>query len=210
MFEVSARWLPMVVSVLLATTGNAVAARGESPTVTGVGPEIVSALTSSLPARRMGESIPSQIPETRSNASMSIPMLSANRLLGAIGISLASERFLWLMLAMCLLSYGQKGQATLARRCGFDHDGQYCQQPSLSAEAPIADLQIPTCRYLCQQAIRKMSDESSFNKARVLVGPALVLEISGSRPARRPSPPLPALSSHRVSAQLGHGPPPMS
>jgi hypothetical protein len=205
-FEVSARWLPVVLFVLAIAGANAFAANDASNSFMAVEPETEGVLpacfSGGLEATEGTRFLASN---PRDNSPVSFPASISSRSLGVLGISLASGHFLWLMLAACLLSYGQYWQATWARLRCSDVAQQDSQPPALSEDS-IVDSQISTCMYVCQQATRKMSDESDPDHARALVGLALVLEMSGSRPALILSPSLPSLSP-LVSAQLGRGPP---
>ena len=208
MFRVSARWSWIVLSLLAAAGGNVFAAGDGSGTLTAAGVEpavqwVWDASTCSDPG-----TIEHISPSVVKTPCAVLPSLLPDRSLRVMSMSLASGRFLWLMLAACLLSYGQYWQASLARLRWTHRSGQ-CSRPASPAQAPVVDSQIPTCMNVCQQAMRKINDESDLSRARAFVGPVWALDISESRPALIPSPPLPS-SSPNVSAQLGRGPPPVS
>lgn len=198
MLGVSARWLPIVLSVLAISGGNALAASGRKSgrAVVGVEPAAGGWLAAPVSVQAMDPrcSIPTRV--------------SSKRSLLAAGMSPGSWRLLWLMLAACLLSYGQYWQAALARLRWACYNEQR-SRASLATKIPIADSQIPTCMNVCQQAMRKMKGESDLSKARTLVNPAPVLDALESCPAPTPSLSLPS-SSLLVFAQLGRGPPPVS
>lgn len=209
--EVTGRWLPAVLSLVLLAGVSAFAAKSE-----GSGPvakgnpqpevELVSESVAALSLIDSGDGCVS-LGAGRALSTSQASWLASPNPLGIIWTPLAS-RLIWLVVAACLLSYGQGWRSATPRLRQHDCPKGHARPLALAALS-LSESQIPTCMCVCQQAMRKVNDKRDLNRAQPLAVPTRVLDGLESRPAPILRSPL-AFSSLLEFAQLGRGPPPVS